>query len=100
MSRADFEPGLEPAELRALNALSDRLSASRPVPSPAFRGALGRATAARRRPSSALRLRIAGCLVSGTALLLVAALGVAGAGPLAPQPFAPPTETAGVGVSR
>lgn len=100
MTHSDFEPGIERHELDALLELSDRLCASRPVPSPAFRGALGRTLAVRRSPSSGLRLRITTCLVSGTALLLVALLGVTGAGPLAPQPLAPAIETAGSSVSR
>lgn len=70
---------------RDLLELGDRLARSRPVPAAQFRGDLRR-TLVGHRPPPALRRRIAVCLVSGAALLGVAALGVAGAGPLAPQP--------------
>lgn len=80
----DFEPGIEPAEQAAFLALGERLVANRPLPSPAFRGELQRKLHKQRAPRG-LRLRAVSCLVSGVALLLVAALGVADSGPLAPQ---------------
>jgi hypothetical protein len=65
--------------------LEERLYRSRPVPSAAFRGALRRqliADAPPGRPALARRL-VAAYAASGFALLLIAAVGVAGAGPLA-----------------
>jgi len=94
MSRDDIDPEIQGPERDALLELSDRLTRSRPVPSAAFRGELRRMVVGHRPPPSALRLRIAACLVTGTALLLVAALGVTGSGPLAPQPFSPAQQTA------
>jgi hypothetical protein len=84
MTSSDFEPGIAPQDLDALRELSLRLSHSRPLPSPAFRGALGRAILDRPPRPSWVRLRILSCLASGTTLLLVATLGVNGVGPLAP----------------
>lgn len=61
----------------------ERLSARRPVPTAAFRGALGRHLAASDpgygpRPER-LRLRIAGFLAAGSLLVIVGALQAAGA---------------------
>jgi hypothetical protein len=71
-----------------LNDLSRRLTIERPVPSAGFRGELRRrllASAGRAEPSPGrVRLMIAAYAGSGLALLVVAAIGVAGAGPLAP----------------
>lgn len=79
MERQDPEP-----ELRAI---ADRLRGERPVPKAGFRSELrGRLLATRRRrraPSQGLRLLIAAYAGSGSALVLIAVLGVAGAGPLA-----------------
>jgi hypothetical protein len=79
--REDLEPGA-PGELVELG---ERLIAARPLPSPAFRGELGRHLAARaRRRLSPGRLRALVVVYagSGVALLIVAALGAAGAGPI------------------
>lgn len=87
---SDLAPDLAPDERERLIAVAQRLQAERPVPRPAFRGDL------RRRlihdaPPRALRARIAALAVSGAVLLLVAAMGALGAGPLKPaaQPSAP-----------
>lgn len=62
-----------------------RLERARPVPRAAFRGELRRrllAGPAAARPRG-LRLLIAGYVTSGALLLVIAAIGVAGTGPLA-----------------
>lgn len=58
---------------------------SRPVPRAAFRGELRRRLTATRRPPAPKRLGllIAGYAGSGSLLLAIAAIGLAGAGPLA-----------------
>ena len=75
-----FEDGLPDQD----RALADRLVAERPLPSPMFRGALGR-TLARSRPSRPPMLwaRVAGCAGMGSAMLGIVTLGVAGTGPFA-----------------
>ena len=84
--RTDLEPGLSPEEREALVAMGDRLFTERSLPRPAFRGALWRHiaadAAAPARPRH-LRSLIVAFSGSGLALLAVAALGVAGAGPFA-----------------
>jgi len=64
--------------------LEHRLEASRPVPRAAFRGELRRRLLQNRAPARPprLRLMIAAYAGSGFALLAIAAIGVAGAGPL------------------
>ncbi len=64
--------------------LEERLTRSRPVPSAAFRGELRRHLVAEapRQPARA-RMLVAVYAGSGFVLLLIAAVGVAGAGPLA-----------------
>jgi len=88
--RRDLEPGTDPAEAGALAATGERLLAARPVPAAAFRGDLRRALLAQAgeqaRPARAperVRRWIAVNAAAGGGLLLVAALSVAGAGPLA-----------------
>jgi hypothetical protein len=79
--RDDLEPGT-PADVVAL---ANRLAASRPLPSPGFRGELGRSLAARsRRRLTPGRLRGLAVVYasSGTALLVISALGAAGMGPI------------------
>lgn len=78
MSLDDLDPDLR--------ELAMRLERERPLPSPAFRGDLGRRVAGARGRSAPRRLRllVGGQLAAGTLLLAVAALGaVANAGPLA-----------------
>ena len=66
-------------------AIERVLEDSRPIPRAAFRGDLRRHLLARRAHTRPARLRylIAAYAGSGTLLLVVAAAGVAGAGPLA-----------------
>jgi hypothetical protein len=72
----------------ALDSIAARLEAERPLPGAAFRGDTRRAllAEAERRPAAPRRLRlvIAAFAGSGTALLAIAAIGLAGVGPLAP----------------
>jgi hypothetical protein len=66
-----------------LRDVAARLEAERPLPRPAFRGELRRHLMAHR-PSTAGRMRLAvGQLGGGFALLVLAAAGVLGLGPLA-----------------
>ena len=71
-----------------LDPIVARLESERPVPRPAFRGELRRALLrnAEQRPSAPRRLRlmIPAFAGSGALLLAIAAIGLAGAGPLAP----------------
>ena len=65
--------------------LAERLRDERPVPAPAFRGALGRrllAYGGRHARPQRLGARILAFAGSGAALLLAGALSAAGAGPL------------------
>lgn len=74
----DYEPDPE------LDAIARRLEAERPVPRAAFRGELRRQLLASGRPRTApqrLRLLIGAYASGGTALLAVAAVGLAGLGP-------------------
>lgn len=81
----DRDPSSEESE--AVKSLVQRLERERPVPRAGFRGALRRRLldAAEQQPSRPQRLRflIAAYAGSGAVLLAIAALGVAGAGPLA-----------------
>jgi hypothetical protein len=88
--RADIEAalGAEPeAERPGLVALADRLGDQRPVPSAGFRATLRRRLLdqgpGERRPAR-IRLLVGAYAGSGSLLLAVAAIGLAGAGPLAP----------------
>jgi hypothetical protein len=73
------EPGLDPTE--------ERLKGERPVPSPRFRSELRRRLSEHLSPDPArperVRLRVAAYAGSGAVLLAVAAIGLAGTGPLA-----------------
>lgn len=96
----DLEPGITGPERDALLRMSDRLAASRPVPSAVFRGELRRSLTRRHRPPPALRLRIAGALATGTLLLGTGTLGVGGIGPLSPRPLPPALQAAAPSLSR
>ena len=87
MSHDDFEPGIPADERESLERLASRLVGDRPVPRPAFRGELRRSVA-RAPQARRLRLRVLAYVVSGAALLAIAALGVNDVGPLAPHPGA------------
>jgi hypothetical protein len=83
MTNAEGNNGLD----RDLDAIAARLESERPVPRAAFRGDLRRRLVAR---PAGRRLSRRGALAlvtayasSGLALLAIAAIGVAGAGPLA-----------------
>jgi hypothetical protein len=89
-AREDIEAALasEPEGDRAgLMALAERLGGERPVPSAGFRATLRRRLLdqgpGERRPAR-IRVLVAAYAGSGSLLLAVAAIGVAGAGPLAP----------------
>lgn len=73
-------------------ALATRLSESRPLPSPSFRGRLGqdlantsgrRSGASRQASPGSVRQLIAGYAATGLILLSLAAIGLSGIGPLA-----------------
>ena len=73
------------SENRSIEDFEDRLLEERPRPTPAFRSEMRRrllSGGARKRPAQ-LRALIFSYATGGTLLLAVAALGVAGAGPLA-----------------
>jgi hypothetical protein len=86
-SELDLGPDEAPGEAEALLALADRLEQERPIPSSGFRGELRRALLARvgSRPVRSQRVGslIGAYACSGVVLLAVAALGLAGVGPLA-----------------
>lgn len=68
----------------ALEALEARLERERPVPAPSFRGDLRRAVIALGHPRRR-RWRLGASLAAtGATFLAVAAIGLAGVGPLAP----------------
>lgn len=75
-------------ETETSDRIAEMLEAERPVPRAAFRGDLRRALLARERraPQAPPRLRvmIAAYAGSGAVLLAIAAIGLAGVGPLAP----------------
>lgn len=75
----------EPEHNPELDEITTRLEAERPIPRPAFRGDLRRhlveLTGSRRPTPTRLRLAITAYAGSGTALLAVAAVGLAGVGP-------------------
>jgi hypothetical protein len=81
------EPGLRSGEPPELVHLGKRLEAERPVPRAGFRAELRRrlleAGSERALARGRLRLLITAYAGSGVVLLAIAALGVAGAGPLA-----------------
>ena len=82
----DNAENFEPDDRAELAALEARLEDERPVPQPAFRGDLRRQLLdlnAAPVPVPRLRLVIAVYASCGALLLAVAALGTAGAGPLA-----------------
>jgi hypothetical protein len=82
-----FDPDLSAQESEQLESLAQRLEQERPAPRAPFRGELRRRllATAERQPGGQerMRFRIAAYACSGTALLAIAGLGVAGVGPLA-----------------
>jgi hypothetical protein len=79
-----LDPKLEPAERLRLLETARVLEQARPRPRPAFRGELARQLRARSTGPQRVRLLIGAYAGSGLALLAVVAVGLAGAGPLAP----------------
>jgi hypothetical protein len=81
------DPGLASGRSPQLAELAHRLERERPVPRAGFRAGLRarllRTAEERVRVRGRLRLRVAAYASSGIILLAIAALGVAGAGPLA-----------------
>lgn len=85
--RSELGEDVPVEEREALARLAERLERQRPVPRAAFRGELrrrlfGTPTERQWRPAN-LRVLIAAYSGSGALLLLIAALGLAGAGPFA-----------------
>jgi len=86
----ELRPYVTRADAAAIDETADRLREARAVPSPAFRAELksrlveldGRGTFGWR-PKN-LKATVAAYALSGSALLAVAAIGVAGSGPLGP----------------
>jgi hypothetical protein len=74
----------EPADDLAGDPVAERLARERPVPDPVFRGALGRELDVEGEPArpAALRRLVALYVLVGLALLALAALSMAGVGPL------------------
>jgi hypothetical protein len=79
-----LNPKLGPAERRRLLETAHLLERERPVPRPAFRGKLARRLGTLSPSSQRLRVLIGAYAGAGLALLAVVAVGLAGAGPLAP----------------
>jgi hypothetical protein len=80
----DFlDPTLMPEERAELFETARLLEDQKPTPRPAFRGQLARRLRTRMSSPYAVRRLIAAYAGSGFALLLVAAIGLAGVGPLA-----------------
>lgn len=70
-------------EVDELQSVSERLAATRPLPSPAFRGELQRITVAEAGRVGSRRRWASLLAGTGTALLAVTVLGLAGIGPFA-----------------
>jgi hypothetical protein len=75
---------LKSAEGERLSETADLLEQARPLPRPEFRGRLARQLRARSSGPQRLRVLIGAYAGSGLALLILVAIGLAGAGPLAP----------------
>jgi hypothetical protein len=83
---SNLEPTISAAEREALTLLGERLERERPVPSAGFRGQLRRRLMTDSIRSSArlpFRLWAASYMGAGAACLVVAAIGLIGAGPFA-----------------
>jgi hypothetical protein len=85
----DLDNSVKRAERDEIAHVASRLETERPVPSAGFRGQLRRTLATAERSGllrGAARRRVAyGSLVTGAALLAVAAAGLASVGPLSPS---------------
>jgi hypothetical protein len=86
--RAILDQERDPADRAALLATAERLEHERPVPSAGFRAMLRRrlldASGAGHARPGRLRTLVAVYAGSGSSLLAIAAIGLAGVGPLAP----------------
>jgi hypothetical protein len=80
----ELRPYVDSGETEAIDRIGERLEAERPLPRAGFRSARQLRLANRREPwrPRRLGLAVAGYLGSGFALLAVAAVGLAGTGPL------------------
>lgn len=82
-SPRDIRDDLEPGAGEDLVRLAERLRDERPIPSPVFRGELGRRLARQRQSRLSTRVArrlIAAYATAGTALMAIAALGASGHG--------------------
>ena len=79
-----LDPRLKPAEREELLETAPLLEQARPLPRPAFRGRLAKQLHTPPAGPERVRLLIGAYAGSGFALLLLIAIGLAGAGPLAP----------------
>lgn len=83
----ELQPYIDRKDAKEIDQLGERLKRERPTPTAGFRTELrarlagDRATRAEWRPGN-LRLLVAAYMGSGLALLAIAAVGLAGAGPL------------------
>jgi hypothetical protein len=85
----ELRPYVDRGEAEQLDRVGQRLEGERPVSSSTFRAKLHErlralSAAPTVRPPRRLWLRVAACVAFGFALLGLAALGLAGGGPLAP----------------
>ena len=78
-----IDPQLDARERERLMETARLLEQQRPVPRPTFRGKLARRLRADSRGPYGVRRLIAAYAGSGLALLIVVAIGLVGAGPLA-----------------
>jgi hypothetical protein len=80
----ELRPYVDRGESEAIDRIGERLEAERPLPRAGFRAQLQSRLATARAPwrPQRLGLAVAAYLGSGLALLGVAAIGLAGAGPL------------------
>jgi hypothetical protein len=86
----DLDPSLSPREKAALESMALRLDDERPLPAAAFRGdlrrRLERATDGSLLASRTRRRLALGYVATGALLLALATAGLAGVGPLSPDP--------------
>jgi hypothetical protein len=83
----DIEAGVIADERAALASIAERIERDRPVPAASFRGDLRRRLKGSASAMPALRRRRLAlcCLIGGAGMLGLAAIGLTGLGPLAPD---------------